>query len=218
MHFEKMMIELELTAPIVAPKTVIDPVPTPASATSSIQRVPLAFLIYLILPVRPCIVVASRAGESLCHHLAINTQTFLKGKGKAKAMEDDEDEEGEATQKLRKELKDFVVLTKAAKAFLEQQGKLSQFFVLEGYKGKGKAKALLGDSEQMGAKQSFKSTELVDSNSDENEEEDRVCVIKKIKHEHVEEPTGARKRKETIELEDEVEIVVPKTPAAGPLH
>ncbi|KAG6870353.1 hypothetical protein C0995_013587, partial [Termitomyces sp. Mi166 len=40
----------------------------------------------------------------------------------------------------------------------------------------------------------------------------------KIKREHVEELTGARKRKETIELEDEeVEIVVPKTPAAGPL-
>ncbi|KAG6859461.1 hypothetical protein C0995_008306 [Termitomyces sp. Mi166 len=188
-------------------------------------------------------------------------------------MEDDEDEEGEATQNLRKELEDFVVLTKfdnkllaslllppleyyegdsaivalpmiwlinvgtqlanilasavvanpkaacgmAAKAFLEQQGKSSQFFVLEGYKGKGKAKALLGDSKQMGAKQSFKSTELVDSDSDEDEEEDRVRVIKK-KCEHVEELTGARKRKEIIELEDEVEIVAPKTPAAGPLH
>ncbi|KAG6899948.1 hypothetical protein C0995_004591 [Termitomyces sp. Mi166 len=35
-----------------------------------------------------------------------------KGKGKAKAMEDDKDEEGEATQKLRKELEDFVVPTK----------------------------------------------------------------------------------------------------------
>ncbi|KAG6880802.1 hypothetical protein C0995_004363, partial [Termitomyces sp. Mi166 len=33
-----------------------------------------------------------------------------KGKGKAKAMEDD-DNDKEATQKLRKELKDFVVLT-----------------------------------------------------------------------------------------------------------
>ncbi|KAG6898573.1 hypothetical protein C0995_009252, partial [Termitomyces sp. Mi166 len=31
-----------------------------------------------------------------------------KGKGKAKAMEDDEDEEEEATQKLRKELEDFM--------------------------------------------------------------------------------------------------------------
>ncbi|KAG6870729.1 hypothetical protein C0995_011096, partial [Termitomyces sp. Mi166 len=35
-----------------------------------------------------------------------------KGKGKAKVMEDDEDEEGEATQKFRKKLEDFVVLTK----------------------------------------------------------------------------------------------------------
>ncbi|KAG6902047.1 hypothetical protein C0995_005103 [Termitomyces sp. Mi166 len=173
------------------------------------------------------------------------------GKGKAKAMEDDEDKEGEATQKLSKELEDFMVPTKskgclwngigirmqkkcpslaalviakhvklvqAAKAFLEQQGKSSQFFILEGYKGKGKAKALLGDSEQAGAKQSFKLMELVDSNSNEKEEEDRVHIIKKIKREHVEELTGTRKRKEIIELKDEVEIMVPKTPVAGPLH
>ncbi|KAG6859201.1 hypothetical protein C0995_010699 [Termitomyces sp. Mi166 len=33
MHFEKMVIELELTAPIVAPKTVVNPAPTPVSAT-----------------------------------------------------------------------------------------------------------------------------------------------------------------------------------------
>ncbi|KAG6893579.1 hypothetical protein C0995_016657 [Termitomyces sp. Mi166 len=37
-----------------------------------------------------------------------------KGKGKAKAMEDDKDEEGEATQKLRKELEDFMVPTKVS--------------------------------------------------------------------------------------------------------
>ncbi|KAG6871210.1 hypothetical protein C0995_007244, partial [Termitomyces sp. Mi166 len=98
-----------------------------------------------------------------------------KGKGKAKAMEDDEDEEGEATQKLKKELEDFVVLTKLM--------------------------------------------ELVDSDSNKEEEEDRVCIIKKIKCKHVEEPTGTRKRKEIIELEDEeVEIVVPKTPVAGLSH
>ncbi|KAG6870767.1 hypothetical protein C0995_010849 [Termitomyces sp. Mi166 len=110
-----------------------------------------------------------------------------------------------------------VKLVQVAKAFLEWQGKLSQFFVLEGYKGKGKAKALLGDSEQAGAKRSFKSTELVDSDSNK-EEEDRVCIIKKVKHEHVEELTGARKRKEIIELDEEVEIVAPKTPVAGPSH
>ncbi|KAG6887185.1 hypothetical protein C0995_000583 [Termitomyces sp. Mi166 len=226
--------------------------------------------------------------------MAFNSQwlvSYNKGKGKAKTMEDNEDEEGEATQKLRKELEDFMVPTKfdnkllasllllppeyykgdigllrgakilggrkgditlvspatqalvlekngtkkrpplsalvvakhvklvqAAKAFLKQQGKLSQFFVLQGYKGKGKAKALLEDSEQAGAKRPFKSTELVDSDSDEKEEEDRVCIIKKIKRKHVEELTGTRKRKEIIELEDEeIEIVVPKTPVAGPL-
>ncbi|KAG6870867.1 hypothetical protein C0995_010021, partial [Termitomyces sp. Mi166 len=66
-----------------------------------------------------------------------------------------------------------VKLVQAAKAFLEGQGKSSQFFVLEGYKGKRKAKALLGDSEQAGAKQSFKSMDLVDSDSDKEEEEDK---------------------------------------------
>ncbi|KAG6894223.1 hypothetical protein C0995_014812, partial [Termitomyces sp. Mi166 len=111
-----------------------------------------------------------------------------------------------------------VKLVQAAKAFLEWQGKPSQFFVLEGYKGKGKAKALVEDSETTGAKRSFKSRELVDSDSDEEEEEDRVCAIKKIKHEHVEEPTGAKRRKEIMELDNEVEIVAAKIPAAGPSH
>ncbi|KAG6900985.1 hypothetical protein C0995_002962, partial [Termitomyces sp. Mi166 len=110
-----------------------------------------------------------------------------------------------------------VKLVQVAKAFLKWQGKLSQFFVLEDYKEKRKAKAVLGDSEQTGAKQSFKSTELVDSDSNKEEEEDRVCIIKKIKCEHVEELTGIRQRKEIIELEDEeVEIVAPKTPMAEP--
>ncbi|KAG6858498.1 hypothetical protein C0995_016169, partial [Termitomyces sp. Mi166 len=104
----------------------------------------------------------------------------------------------------------------AAKAFLERQGKPSQFFVLEGYKGKGKAKALVEDSEPTGAKQSFKSRELVDSDSDEEEEEDRVHTIKKIKHKHVEEPTGAKRRKENMELDDKVEIVAAKIPAVEP--
>ncbi|KAG6900054.1 hypothetical protein C0995_004410 [Termitomyces sp. Mi166 len=318
MHFEKMMIELKPTAPIVVPKIVVDPAPTPASATSLIQHVPS--VPYIANPSSPPM-----------HRLAINTRTFPMGKGKTKVMEDDKDEEEEATQKLRKELEDFMIPTKfdnkllasllllpseyyegdigllqgakilggrkgditsvslatrvlvlekngacdcciannladqcwyltgecpcwrccrkskgclwndvgvtmqkkcpplsalilakhiksvqAAKAFLKWQGKSSQFFVLESYKGKGKAKALLGDSKQTGAKRSFKLTELVDSDSNEDKEEDRVHIIKKIKCEHIEELTGTRKRKEIIELEDEVEIVVPKTPAAGP--
>ncbi|KAG6870515.1 hypothetical protein C0995_012461, partial [Termitomyces sp. Mi166 len=98
----------------------------------------------------------------------------------------------------------------AAKAFLEWQGKPSQFFVLEGYKGKGKAKALVEDSEPTGAK------ELVDSDSDKEEEEDRVCTIKKIKREHVEELTGAKRRKKIMELDNKVEIVASKIPAVGP--
>ncbi|KAG6886598.1 hypothetical protein C0995_006517 [Termitomyces sp. Mi166 len=101
-----------------------------------------------------------------------------------------------------------IKLVQAAKAFLERQGKPSQFFVLEGYKGKGKAKALLEDSEQTGAK------ELVDSDSDKENEENRVCVIKKIKREHIEELTGTKKKKEIIELDEEVEIVAPKAPTS----
>ncbi|KAG6869970.1 hypothetical protein C0995_015898, partial [Termitomyces sp. Mi166 len=80
------------------------------------------------------------------------------------------------TQKKRPPLAALVVakrvkLVQVAKAFLERQGKLSQFFVLEGYKGKGKAKALVEDSEPTSAKRSFKSRELVDSDSDKEEEE-----------------------------------------------
>ncbi|KAG6858008.1 hypothetical protein C0995_003397, partial [Termitomyces sp. Mi166 len=128
---------------------------------------------------------------------------------------------GVRTQKKRPPLAALVVakhvkLVQAAKAFLERQGKPSQFFILEGYKGKGKAKALVEDSETTGAKQSFKSRKLVDSNSDKEEEEDRVCAIKKIKREHIEELTGAKRRKENMELDDKVEIVAAKIPAAGP--
>ncbi|KAG6897251.1 hypothetical protein C0995_010685 [Termitomyces sp. Mi166 len=68
----------------------------------------------------------------------------------------------------------------------------------------------------MGTKQSFKSRELVDSDSNEEEEEDRVHMIKKIKHKHVEELTGAKRRKEIMELDNEVEIVASKIPAVGP--
>ncbi|KAG6859697.1 hypothetical protein C0995_005396, partial [Termitomyces sp. Mi166 len=268
-----MAIKLELTAPVVAPRTVMDLVPTPASATSLIQHAPS--VPYIVDPSSPPMHLHSelllQEHKEVCAITLLPTQEqpsqlvapHNKGKGKAKAMEKNEDKEGEAAQKLRKELEDFmfddkllasllpplmefykrdiellqgakilggrkgditlvspaiwalvlekngtmhakhVKLVQAAKAFLKKQGKSSQFFVLESFKGKGKAKALLGDSEQMGTKRSSKSTDLVDSNSNKEEEEERVHVIKKIKHEHVEELTGARKGKEIIELEDE---------------
>ncbi|KAG6881768.1 hypothetical protein C0995_000705 [Termitomyces sp. Mi166 len=64
---------------------------------------------------------------------------------------------GVRTQKKCPPLATLVVakcikLVQVAKAFLERQGKPSQFFILEGYKGKGKAKALVEDSETTGAK------------------------------------------------------------------
>ncbi|KAG6859269.1 hypothetical protein C0995_010111, partial [Termitomyces sp. Mi166 len=115
---------------------------------------------------------------------------------------------GIRTQKKRPPLAVLIMakrikLVQVAKAFFEWQGKPSQFFILKGYKGKGKAKALVEDSEPTGTKRSFKLRELMDSDSDEEEEEDRVCIIKKIKHEHIEELTGAKRRKEIMELEDE---------------
>ncbi|KAG6858760.1 hypothetical protein C0995_014102, partial [Termitomyces sp. Mi166 len=91
-----------------------------------------------------------------------------------------------------------VKLVQAAKAFLEGQEKPLQFFILEGYKGKGKLRD-------------------VDSNSEAEEEEDQVHKIKRIKRKHVEKKlTGARMRKETADL-DEVKIVEPRAPVAGPL-
>ncbi|KAG6895290.1 hypothetical protein C0995_012901, partial [Termitomyces sp. Mi166 len=60
------------------------------------------------------------------------------------------------------------------------------------------------------------SRELVDSDSNKEEEEDRTRMIKKIKRDHVEEPTGIKRRKEIVDLDDEVEIVASKIPVAGP--
>ncbi|KAG6899701.1 hypothetical protein C0995_005154, partial [Termitomyces sp. Mi166 len=169
MHFEKMAIELESTMPIVAPKPVMNPAPTPVSATSSIQRVPS--VPYITNPSSPLM----HFDDKLLASLLPPPSEYYEGN---------------------------IGLLQCAK--------------ISGIQGKGKAKALLGDSEQVGAKQSFKLRELVDSDSDEEDQEDRVHIIKNIKHEHVEELTGAKKRKEIIELDKEVEIVAPKTPAAGP--
>ncbi|KAG6900366.1 hypothetical protein C0995_003820 [Termitomyces sp. Mi166 len=113
MHFEKMVIELKLTAPIVAPKTVMNLAPTPVSATSSIQRTPS--VPYIANPSKLLLqeqeeVCAIFSALSLTQEPSRQSVPRNKGKGKAKATEDDEDEE-EATQKFRKELKDFVVLT-----------------------------------------------------------------------------------------------------------
>ncbi|KAG6887353.1 hypothetical protein C0995_015874 [Termitomyces sp. Mi166 len=107
-----------------------------------------------------------------------------------------------------------IKLVQAAKAFFEWQGKLSQSFILEGFKRKRRAKALIANLEQTGTKQAFKSKEVVDSDSSK-EEEERVHVIKKIKHKHVKEPIGMSKGKEIMELQAKV---VPKMPVAGPLH
>ncbi|KAG6901398.1 hypothetical protein C0995_012462 [Termitomyces sp. Mi166 len=176
-----MAIKLEPTAPVMVPKTVIDSAPTPASATLLIQHT--SSVPYVANPSSPPM------------HPSQWAPPCSKGKGKAKATKEDNDQEGEATQRLRKELENFVVLTKS-------------------FKKKKKAKALIADSEQMGAKQFFKSKEVVDSNSNEQEKE-RFCVIKKIKREHVKEPIGMSKGKEIIKLQ---KMVAPKMPMMGPSH
>ncbi|KAG6871090.1 hypothetical protein C0995_008346 [Termitomyces sp. Mi166 len=142
-------------------------------------------------------------------------------------MEDDEEEE-EATQKLRKELEDFVVPTTF-------DDKLLASLLLppsEYYKGdiglprgakilggrKGDITLVSLATRALVLEKNSVSRELVDSDSNGEDEKDRVHVIKKIKCKHIEELTGARKKKEIIELDKEVEIVVPKTPVVGPLH
>ncbi|KAG6887767.1 hypothetical protein C0995_012984 [Termitomyces sp. Mi166 len=209
-----MAIELELAAPVMVPKTIVDPAPTPVSAASSARHVPS--IPYVAEPSSPPIHLHSELSLQEQEEPFQWAPPHSKGKGKAKATKEDNNEEDEVTQKLRKELENFVVLTKVAKAFLKQQGKLSQSFVLEGFKEKGKAKALIVDSEQMGTKRAFMSKEVVGSDSDE-EQEERVHVIKKIKHEHIKEPIGASKGKETIELQTMVAPKMPMPTAAVPV-
>ncbi|KAG6870312.1 hypothetical protein C0995_013834, partial [Termitomyces sp. Mi166 len=235
MHFEKMAIELELTAPSAAPTTVMNPAPTPVSASPLIQRKGKAKATeddndeekatQKFRKELEDFVVLTTFDDKLLASLLPPPSEYYKGdiglpQG-AKISGCLWNGVSVRTQKKCPPLSALVVakhvkLVQVAKAFLDQQGKLSQFFVLEEYKGKGKAKALLEDSEQVGAKQSFKSSDLVDSDSDKEEEEDRVCIIKKIKREHIEKLTGTKKRKEIIELDEEVEIVAPKAPVAGP--
>ncbi|KAG6886478.1 hypothetical protein C0995_007525 [Termitomyces sp. Mi166 len=116
-----MAIELKPTAPIVAPKTVMNPAPTPVSTTSLIQRVPSIPYIAdpFSLPMHLHSELSLQEQKEVCAITLSLTQEpsqrlapHKKGKGKAKATEDDEDEEGEATQKFRKELEDFVIPTK----------------------------------------------------------------------------------------------------------
>ncbi|KAG6859210.1 hypothetical protein C0995_010651 [Termitomyces sp. Mi166 len=229
-----MAIELEPSMPMVAPWPIMNPAPTPVSTTSSIQHSANAckgkakatedddnnekatqklrkeledFVVlttcnrciadnmadhcWYLTGKRPCWHCYRKSKDCLWNGVSVRTQK------KSPPL---------AALVMAKHIK----LVQAAKAFLERQGKPPQFFILEGYKGKGEAKALLEDSEPTGAKRSFKSRELVDSNSDEEDEEDRVCVIKKIKRKHVEEPTGAKRRKEIMKLDEEVEIVAQK--------
>ncbi|KAG6869478.1 hypothetical protein C0995_002841, partial [Termitomyces sp. Mi166 len=120
MHFEKMAIELKSSVPTVAPKPVMDLALTPVSPTSSIQHAPS--VPYIANPSSPpmhsCRYKSrkkfmphnSGALSSTQEHSSRRSAPQNNGKGKAKATEDDNDDE-EATQKLRKELEDFVVLT-----------------------------------------------------------------------------------------------------------
>ncbi|KAG6870524.1 hypothetical protein C0995_012437, partial [Termitomyces sp. Mi166 len=84
--------------PMVVPRPIMNPVPTPVSTTLSIQCAPSV----------PYIANPSSPPMHECSSQRSAPQN--KGKGKAKVMEDDDNDE-EATQKLRKELEDFVVPT-----------------------------------------------------------------------------------------------------------
>ncbi|KAG6882316.1 hypothetical protein C0995_015000 [Termitomyces sp. Mi166 len=83
-----------------------------------------------------------------------------------------------------------IKMVQAAKAFFKCQGKPSQSFIMVDYKRKGKFEVLVTESEKTDAKRAFKSNKMVKSNSNKEEEKEKVHVIKKIKHEHVKELTG----------------------------
>ncbi|KAG6860306.1 hypothetical protein C0995_012898, partial [Termitomyces sp. Mi166 len=102
MHFEKMVIELESSMPTVVLWPIVNPAPTPVSPTSSIQHAPLSY----------CYKSRKNSGtwSSTQEHSSQWSVPQNKGKSKAQVMEDDNDNK-EATQKLRKELEDFVVPT-----------------------------------------------------------------------------------------------------------
>ncbi|KAG6898550.1 hypothetical protein C0995_009290, partial [Termitomyces sp. Mi166 len=138
-----------------------------------------------------------------------------RSKGKAKVIEEDDDKEDEATRQQHLELKNFVVpmmlnnwvqkkcppmevlelaehvnMIQATKAFLKSQ--LSRVpLCLEGFKNKGKSKAIA--MEKTGTKHAFKSKEIIVNSDSKEDEEERACVIKKVKHEHVEELVGKEK-------------------------
>ncbi|KAG6859990.1 hypothetical protein C0995_000771 [Termitomyces sp. Mi166 len=80
-----MAVELEPTAPVVAPIVSVVPVPIPVSAASLIKHVPS--VLYVAKPSSPP----------------------MQGKGKIKATEDDNDDKDKATQTLWEELKNFVL-------------------------------------------------------------------------------------------------------------
>ncbi|KAG6898782.1 hypothetical protein C0995_008381, partial [Termitomyces sp. Mi166 len=80
------------------------------------------------------------------------------------------------------ELAKHVKIVKAAKTFLKCQGKPSGFYLIEGLKTKERSKVIA--AEKTGAKHTFKS-ESVDSDSNEDNKEKRVHLIKKSKLEHV---------------------------------
>ncbi|KAG6870508.1 hypothetical protein C0995_012524, partial [Termitomyces sp. Mi166 len=146
----------------------------------------------------------------------------IRGKGKTKVMkESNNDDKDETTCKLQQELEDFVVLPTLddkqlamlllpPSEFFEKNGKLLGSFVLEGFKSKRKSKAIV--AETTGTKHAFKSRKTVNSDSDK-EEKERAHVIKKIKHELIDElvEKGKGKKVEKIQM-----MVVPKVLVAGP--
>ncbi|KAG6858537.1 hypothetical protein C0995_015869, partial [Termitomyces sp. Mi166 len=98
MHFEKMVIELESSVPMVALQPVVNPPPTPLLSELSLQEQEE---------------VHSAASGTLSLPQECSSQQPApqnKGKGKAKVMEDDNDNE-EMAQKLRKKLEEFIVPT-----------------------------------------------------------------------------------------------------------
>ncbi|KAG6860448.1 hypothetical protein C0995_011041 [Termitomyces sp. Mi166 len=176
------------------------------------------------------------AFEQLPQHALVRAKE--KGKAKA-TKENKDDNENKVTQKKCQELKDFVVpMTFTKKELAALLLLLSEYFekdvgllkgakILSGRKAelvlavpatraltlqnhgiiKDKSRVIV--AEKTGAKGAFESSETVNSDSDNDNEEERVCIIKKIKWEHIKEPVEKGKRREVEKTQTTV-VISPK--------
>ncbi|KAG6887768.1 hypothetical protein C0995_012909 [Termitomyces sp. Mi166 len=136
--------------------------------------------------------------------------TKSKEKGKAKAVKKDEDKD-EATRQLCLELENFVVLTTVrghADAAIESSRAAFEMAWVSEYRRSvlmemleiSKEKSRMIMMKKTSIKHTFKSKEIVKSDSNEEDEEKRICTFKKVKHKHMEKLTGKEKEVDRMQM------------------